>query len=109
MKIEKYIFCFGSANHRASKRTGIPPLTNTQLRYLYALRRLGTISQVGLSDYVYGFRTHVIRRDNRATWNELDILVRRGLAIREKQRYTITTLGREYISHIRNYLLNKRL
>lgn len=109
MKVDKYIFCFTTANHRASQRTGVVELTHTQLRYLYALRRLGTISQVGLSDYVYSHRPHVVRRDNRSTWNELNVLVQRGLATREKQRYTITQLGREYISYIRHYLLNKRL
>lgn len=109
MKLEKYIFCFTSANYRASQRTGVPLLHMTQLRYLYGLRRLGVVSQASLSDFIYHHRVDTNRRDNRATWNDLDVLVTRGLASRENRRYSITPLGREYLSHIRQYLLNKRL
>ena len=110
MKIEKFFLCVDTAIYRASQRTGIPQLNYTQLRFLYGLRRLGTTSQTALADFVFLHRPHVKRADNRSSWNYLNSLCLLGLAIREThKRYSITPLGREYLSYIRSYLLNKRL
>lgn len=110
MKPEKYYLMSDSANYRASRRLGIAELTRTQLRYLYSLRRLGETSQLALTDYVYSHRPHVVRPDNRSSWNTLNSLVIIGLVDKTSRgHYAISSMGREYLSYLRNYLVNKRL
>lgn len=109
MKPEKYYLMGDAANYRASRRLGIRPLNDSQLRYLYASRRLGRSSIGHLTGYVNGFRPHVVIPDSRNSWNILNTLVQCGLLIREGKYYSISSTGREYLSYLRNYLINKRL
>jgi hypothetical protein len=109
MKPEKYYLMGDAANYRASRRIGVRPLSDSQLRYLYASRRLGRSSISHLTGYVNGFRPHVVVPDVRNSWNTLNTLVQLGLLIREGKYYSISSTGREYLSYLRNYLVNKRL
>lgn len=109
MKPEKYYLMGDAANYRASRRLGIKPLSDSQLRYLYAIRRLGRSSLKYVTDYVNQYRPHLVTPDVRNSWHTLDDLVNYGLVIREGKYYSISSTGREYLSYLRNYLVNKRL
>lgn len=109
MKLEKYIFNLPKAVKLASTRTGTPrPLIPTELFLLYAIKRLPNPCT----------QTH-LQRFSAIVYNPLTLntihkglcyLVEYGLIERDALKsYSLTPLGREYLSYIRRYLINVRL
>lgn len=107
MKIEKYIFHLPAAMSLASSRIGCPPLSPCDMFNLYAVR------------YLYPCKVAKLVRHSKEcqqAWSESAIrhscvrLHDWGLLSRdEKDYYTLTPSGRDYLSYVRRYLLHKRI
>jgi DNA-binding PadR family transcriptional regulator len=108
MKLEKYIFNLPKAVKLASTRTGVSrPLIPSELFLLYAIKRLPPpCTQTHLQRF--SDRVH-----NPVTLNTihkgLNNLVEYGFIERDVRSYSISPLGREFLSYIRRYLINVRL
>lgn len=106
MILDKYLLCFDKANRLAAYRTDLPVLGRSQLRVLMAVKRWSNMRYsfllLKISKYEPSFNSFRLTD----TLKELRSL---GLIESNKQLWTITPLGREYLSHIRQYLMNVRL
>lgn len=105
MKIEKVLFFLPPAMDYAATKLRVKPPALTDLVILYILRRSSmtcfAIHKLTLS---YGRNTAY-----RTIHYSLQYLLSIQFIERTGKAYTIAPLGREYLSLIRRYLLNKRL
>lgn len=105
MKIDKYVLYFDRANEKVSRRLGFVRLTPSELSIIMIIRR-----QVGARYVVIQSRL----KDCGKPFSDMMVvtglrrLVDKGL-IEKRQGYFITSLGREYLSGVRNYLVNIRM
>lgn len=108
MKIEKYIFCLPKAMRLASTRTGISrPLYPTEIFLLYALKRLPSPCT---QSHLQRFCASVYNPLTLTTIHKgLMYLLEQELIERNLKSYSLSPVGREYLSHIRRYLINVRL
>lgn len=108
MKLEKYIFSLPKALRLASTRTGVSrPLYPTELFLLYAIKRL---PDPCTQTHLQRFSAHVHNPITLTTIHKgLMYLVEQELVERNLKSYSISPLGREYLSYIRQYLINVRL
>ena len=107
MKIQKVLFFLPAANQKVSKRFGFEPLTTHELFMLYAIQYIPsncsqqailrhardcdyTLSEPSVSRYTYTLRD-------------------RGLIEFVDGRISLSSLGRDYLSSLRRFLLNRRL
>lgn len=107
MKIQKVLFFLPSANQKVSKRFGFEPLTTHELFILYSVQYMPsncsqqailrhardcgyTLSEPSVSRYTYTLRD-------------------RGLIDFVDGRISLSSLGRDYLSSLRRFLLNRRL
>lgn len=107
MKIQKIVFLLPSAVEVASKRYGIPPLTPNEVFAIYSIQYLPmNTSQASLlrhaSKLGYPITNATISRSVHALHSYELIQLDAG-------RFSISPRGREFLSAIRRYLLNKRL
>ena len=106
MKIQKVVFLLPSAVEVVSKRFNVPSLTHHEVFVIYAIQYLPPSNQASL-----------LRHANKLGYSISDASVSRsvhalhtyGLISLQDGRFSISSLGREYLSAIRRYLLNKRL
>jgi DNA-binding PadR family transcriptional regulator len=107
MKIQKVIFLLPSAVIKVSKRHGIPPLTNHEVFIIYA------VSYLPMASYqmaIYRFAERLGYPISEPTISRsIHTLADYGLVTIDNYKFSITPLGREYLSGVRRYLLNKRL
>lgn len=107
MKIQKVLFFLPAANQKVSKRFGFEPLTTHELFILYSVQYMPsncsqqailrhardcdyTLSEPSVSRYTYSLRD-------------------RGLIDFVDGRISLSSLGRDYLSSLRRFLLNRRL
>jgi hypothetical protein len=107
MKVDKYLFLFPEAVRLTAQRMKVKNLTLSELTLLYLCRRIhGNISAaiVGrLCDkYFLTFTVRTIREG-------LITLAENNLLTKDKDFYTVTPEGREFIYRVNRYLINFRL
>lgn len=107
MKIQKVIFHLPYANQKVSRRFGFEPLTTHELFIIYSVHYMPsncsqqailrhardcgyTLSEPSVSRYTYTLRD-------------------RGLIDFVDGRISLSSLGRDYLSSLRRFLLNRRL
>lgn len=105
MKIEKVILRMDKANEVVSKRFGFPPLRGNDLKVLYAVK----LQPSTLSTLVRYIRHHGSKLLHNNVNDYLARLISLGLIERNHFTYSLTPLGRQYLSGIRNYLFNIRM
>jgi DNA-binding PadR family transcriptional regulator len=106
MKLDKYLLWFQQANATAAKRLHIPALPAHQLAVLMIIKRAAAIRYSVIQSKLKQLgKTHHDSYISRS----LNALLSSGLIQRSNHLYTITPSGREYLSSIRQFLLNKRL
>lgn len=106
MKVDKYVLLFPSAVRRVSKRMGIPPPNRHQLCVLYILRRRGLLR---FSAIIRMLESYGISPSEKALSASLTALLSSELIIRSPDGYIVSNTGREFISYVRSFLLNKRI
>lgn len=108
MKLEKYIFNLPKAIRLASTRTGVSrPLIPSELFLLYAIKRLpNPCTQTHLQRFSASVHNPITLN---TIHKGLLYLVEQQLIERNQKSYSISPLGREYLSYIRQYLINVRL
>lgn len=108
MKLEKYVFCLPKAIKMAALRTGtLRSLYPTELFLLYAIKRLpAPCTQVHIQRFGNSLQNPITLTTIR---KGLDYLTEQGLIERNLKSYSLSPLGREYLSYIRQYLINVRL
>ena len=108
MKLEKYIFCLPKAIRLASTRTRISrPLYPTELFLLYALKRLpNPCTQTHLQRFSASVHNPITLT---TIHKGLMYLIDQQLIERNLKSYSLSPLGREYLSYIRQYLIHVRL
>jgi hypothetical protein len=107
MKVDKYLFLFPEAVRLTAQRMKIKNLTLAELTLLYLCRRMqGNISAAIVSrkcdKYFLTFTPRTIREG-------LVTLAANNLLIKDKDFYTVTPDGREFIYRVNRYLINFRL
>lgn len=107
MKIQKVLFLLPAAIEKVSRRFGIPTLTPHETFVIYAISYLPSDSyQMALVRFAdslgYPISEPTISRSVR-------YLADYGLVHITNYRFSLAPLGREYLSAVRRYLLNKRL
>jgi DNA-binding PadR family transcriptional regulator len=108
MKLDKVIFCMPKANKLAATRLSlIRPLIASELFILYAIKRLPNPCT---HMHIDRFAERVY---NPMSFNTiakaLSYLTEQQLIERNLKSYSLSPLGREYLSYIRQYLINVRL
>ena len=107
MKIQKYVFLLPSAIEVASKRFGIPTLSPHDTFILYSIQYLPMNSNQA------SIHRHAVKCNfsiSEASMSRgVHALHSYGLISLDNGRFALSPLGREYLSAIRRYLLNKRL
>lgn len=107
MKVEKYIFMFPAAIEKMSVRFGVKILGGNELFVLYSLSYLpANCSQQAILRHAKRMKRSLA---NSSLSESLSYLSSVGFIESVSLRYTITSLGRSYLSGIRRYLVNKRL
>lgn len=105
MKIEKVLIFLHPAIRHASSKLKVEPLSVIDLTILYILRRSSlTVVAIHKLSTSYGRDTAI-----KTIHYSLQYLLSIQFIERTGKAYTIAPLGREYLSLIRRYLLNKRL
>lgn len=107
MKLEKFYLMSDGAEYRIAKRMDIPRLRPLDLRLLVGVRVLGVCTCAGVCEYLAKYSIGRVKPNN--AWNNLKHLCQLGLLVREGIRYSLSPRGREYLSYLRNYYVNKRL
>jgi hypothetical protein len=107
MKIEKVLFHLPSANEKVSRKFGIEPLTHHELFVLYAVNYLPMDSSQ-MAILRHASNCHYIISPASVS-RYIHSLHSKGLIALNQERFTISSLGREFLSAVRRYLLNKRL
>jgi hypothetical protein len=107
MKLPKYVFLFPSAVEFVSKRFDLPVFSTGQLFVLYSLQYLPfNCSQKSIVRHAKRMNYAISPATISVSVNSFIDL---GLVAVEDGKYSLSPLGREYLSGIRRYLLNKRL
>ena len=106
MKIDKYILCFDHANQLAAKRLQLHPATPVELQILITLKRLISASPASIRNYL---RKHHNTGGEITVKRCLSRLLQDNLINKSSTSYSLSPIGREYLSHIRRNLLHKRL
>lgn len=106
MKIEKYVFFLPEALRLAAARLDIRPLTNYDLLVLYILRHYSPITFMGVLRKI---QSYYYPASHMSVYRSLDYLKSVELINHSQKSYTLSPLGREYLSLVRRYLLHKRI
>lgn len=106
MKIEKVIFHLPEAIRLASVRLGIRPLKQYEVLILYVIRCYHPIATNAIVRKIESFY-HPI--GNKSVVEGLAYLRTVELIFQSQRSYSISPLGREYLSLVRRYLLHKRI
>lgn len=106
MKVDKYVLFFPSAVRRISKRMGIPPPSHHQICVLYLLRRRGLLR---FSAIVKLLESYGISPSEKTLSFSLTALLSSELIVKSSDGYIVSNTGREFISYVRSFLLNKRI
>jgi len=106
MKIEKVIFHLPEAIRLASVRMDIRPLKTFEVLTLYVIRHYYPITASGILSKIRSFY-HPI--GNQSAHDALFYLKSVDLIEKSQMSYSISPLGREYLSLVRRYLLHKRI
>jgi len=107
MKLNKYIFLLPSAVVKVSRRYEVPELSFHDLFVLYAVAYLPEgIRQISIVRHAKRMG-HPISQGSIS--ESLSLLSAADLVHVHDMRISLAPLGREYLSAIRRYLLNKRL
>lgn len=107
MKIYKYIFLHDFANEKIASRFDVRPLSPSELFVLYSLTYLpASVSKQSIMRHAK--RMHY-RIGMTTLADAVNHLVRLSFVDCVDFRYTISSLGRSYLSGIRSLLVNKRL
>ena len=106
MKIAKYVFFLSQANENASKRCRISRVTPVALFVLYTIQVHPRADRPAL-------RRHIDRIGYRVKWHTISCAIEecrtKGLIDLQDHVHTLTPLGREFLSIVRHFLLNKRI
>lgn len=106
MKLTKYVFLFDAAVEFVSSRYDLPKLTWSQLFVLYSVYYLPVSTHGKIVRHAKDMK-HPISQPSVSVC--LGQLVRLGLIESDVGRYSLSPLGRELLSGVRRYLLNRRL
>jgi DNA-binding HxlR family transcriptional regulator len=106
MTLDKFALVFDTGLRKISARLGCPILGHHELGLLVLLKRRTSL-RFGQLQYLIG--KYGKSNDPSYVANSLRSLVDSGLVLKESAQYTISPLGREYLSALRNYLRNYRL
>lgn len=108
MKLDKVIFCMPKAIRLASTRTGLSrALYPTEIFILYAIKRLpNPCTQTHLQRFSDSVHNPITLN---TIHKALSYLTEQQLIERNLKTYSLSPLGREYLSYIRQYLINVRL
>lgn len=107
MKIEKVIFHLPFAIDKVSRRYGFDALTDNQLFILYTLNYLPmNTTQGGILRHAFKCNYPI---SNTSVSRGIGLLVELGLVTLSEGRYSLAPLGRDYLSSLRRFLLNRRL
>lgn len=106
MKVEKYLFFMSPAVRRVSKRMGIPPPSHHQLCVLYILKRRGLLRFTAISQLLGSYG---LSPSERTLTLSLRSLLSSDLIVKSSEGYIVSNTGREFISYVRSFLLNKRI
>lgn len=107
MKIQKVLFYLPSANQKVSKRFGFEPLTPIELFILYSVQHMpSNCSQQAILRHAHSCGYTLSHPSvSRYTYSLRD----RGLIDFVDGRISLSSLGRDYLSSLRRFLLNRRL
>jgi len=107
MKIDKYVFLYEAANDFYSRKYGSPRSLNyCETFILYSVRYLNTPRIATIMAHASQCRyqvTYVYIKRSMRFLESIDFVSRDGLI------YSLTYKGRDYLSGVRKYLLNRRL
>lgn len=107
MKIQKTLFLLPRAMQVSSRRLGIRPLRNSELLILYAVDHL-TIPPGKTA--IHRFLSSMDHPMNYFTVHSgVDSLLELSLLELNGTKVSISYLGRDYLSSLRRFLINKRL
>jgi len=106
MKIEKYVFHLPEALRLASVRLGIRPLTENELLILFVVRHFYPITFMAVLRKIESFYRPI---SYQSIHKGLAYLKSVELINLSQRSYSISPLGREYLSLVRRYLLHKRI
>lgn len=107
MKLEKYLFFLPEASRLASVRCNCKPLSQSELTILFILKLYSPIREGAMLRKLSSFY-HPFTRPTVSL--ALRVLLSYELAERQPTiGYSISPLGREYLSYVRRYMLNRRL
>jgi hypothetical protein len=107
MKIQKVVFLLPSAVEVVSKRFDIPSLSHHEIFVIYSIQYL-PMNSIQASILRHASRCGYVI-SNASVSRSVDALHSYGLISLDNGRFALSPLGREYLSAIRRYLLNKRL
>lgn len=107
MKLSKYVFLFRAAVEKVSTRYGVHTLTDREIFILYSIQYLPmNISQQSVLRHARNMN-YPLSAGTLST--SVSLLVNEGLIDYQDNKLSLSPLGREYLSAIRRFLLNKRL
>lgn len=107
MKLPKYVFHFRAAIDKVAARYGIRPPHDSEMFVLYSIQYIPhDCSQQAVIRHASNVRYPI---SHTAISTAVHYLSSVGLITYLDNKLSITPLGREYLSAIRRYLLNKRL
>lgn len=105
MKLDK-VYVYGEKAQRVvSKRLGFSPPPLMNLRILYLLKR----QPMNLTQTTKALRHSGYGGDVTNVFPLIKLLVTEGLVDKDGTLYSLSPLGRQYLSGIRNYLFNIRM
>lgn len=106
MKLDKYVLLWEQAQRKVCKRLEIPVPNHHQQAVLMLLRRGG---QMRFSMLKQSLNRIGKNADPSYVAQSLSALLKSGLIAKDGIYYSLSSLGREYLSYLRNYLINYRL
>lgn len=104
--LDKFCLVFDTGLRKVSARYGIPPANHHQLGILVLLKRKGS-ARFGILKSLVG--RYGKSDDPSYVAQSLRHLCDWGFVSKDSSCYSITSLGREYLSSLRSYLRNYRL
>jgi RIO-like serine/threonine protein kinase len=105
MKIERYIWCIAKANKFCAQRVGAKQLNHTELRVIYAIRKLATSTHSTITQLLRQYQN--IASENRVSY-ALKHLREMDLITKTNNTYALSPSGREFLALMRRYFLNIR-
>jgi hypothetical protein len=107
MKVQKYVFHFRGAVDKVAKRYGIRPPHDSEMFVLYAIQYIPfECSQQTILRHANSVGYPI---SHTSIFKAVNYLLSVGLITYQDSKLALAPLGREYLSAIRRYLLNKRL